>query len=107
MIHIFLDDYRNPVDVTWVALPELPWLIVRTPEEFKHILSVHSADIQTISFDYHLDDPVITGADCVTFMLEVCHPRIPVCYFHSRTPAMCDLMQALMPKARSSDAYFS
>ena len=37
--NIFLDDYRNPENVTWVKLPEVSWIIVRSYNAFVDIIT--------------------------------------------------------------------
>lgn len=52
-MYIFLDDERNPADVTWVNLPDVEWLIVRTPNAFKTIIKEQGIP-HHISFDNDL-----------------------------------------------------
>lgn len=67
-MNLFLDDLRNPGDVTWVKLPELPpgehWQVIRTYNEF--VAWVERAGqkdwpILRVSFDHDLSDAHYAG----------------------------------------------
>ena len=52
---LFLDDERNPEDVTWIKYPEsIDWVVVRSYDEFFH--EFYRADFQVISFDHDIQD---------------------------------------------------
>lgn len=84
-MYIFLDDHRNPGEVTWVAIPELPegknWHVVRNYEEFIHIVkdsAKRGIRIEAVSFDHDLgfghglrDADCPTGLHCARFLTEV------------------------------------
>ena len=36
---LFLDDYRNPVDVKWISIPSGPYKVVRNYDEFVNTIS--------------------------------------------------------------------
>ena len=38
---LFLDDYRNPVDVKWISIPSGPYKVVRNYDEFVKIGRAH------------------------------------------------------------------
>ena len=51
--YLFLDDERMPKDVTWVKLPDVTWVIVRSHDEF--ILTiVKNGNPKFIAFDHDL-----------------------------------------------------
>jgi hypothetical protein len=53
--NLFLDDERDPQKVTWIELPNVPWVVVRTYESFvSHISRFGMPAI--ISFDHDLAD---------------------------------------------------
>lgn len=53
-LNLFLDDYRKPSDVTWVELPEGPWRIVRSYEEFVEYIVTHGVP-SFVAYDHDLD----------------------------------------------------
>lgn len=67
---LFLDDERNPIDVTWVQYPDnIEWVVVRTFSEF--VKEVTSRPFALISFDHDIQDfsrgTEMTGYDCLKF----------------------------------------
>lgn len=105
---IFLDDERNPKDVTWISYGDVDWLIVRdfyefrkavikylwTQEEliitFDHDLQCFSKDLETNKTKEH------TGYDCLKLLVDICqHSRSPLpnCYFHTQNPIGKENMQ--------------
>ena len=108
--YLFLDDIRNPEDVTWVSLPKVEWTIVRTYKEFTAIIKkegipnfvAYDHDLAFEQYDnYHdIDEKgrlVIdynkfkekTGYECCKFLVNACmkknikHPDFAV---HSMNP---------------------
>jgi hypothetical protein len=66
---LFLDDERNPEDVFWISLPEGPYVIVRSFEEFsKYIMEQGIPSF--ITFDNDLGEPQ-EGIHCVQWMVEM------------------------------------
>ena len=51
--HLFLDDLRNPGDVTWVRIPSADWAIVRSFDEAVEWVKEHGFP-HFISFDHDL-----------------------------------------------------
>ncbi len=51
--HLFLDDERNPADVTWVRLPGVEWTVVRSFRAFVECLETKGLP-RYISFDHDL-----------------------------------------------------
>jgi hypothetical protein len=84
LMYVFLDDYRNPGDVTWVELPTLPegqqWIVVRNLEEFLTVIDNHLREIKHICFDHDLGDKHYhcdysdekTGYDCAKILVNHC-----------------------------------
>lgn len=71
-VSIFLDDERNPEDVTWLELPEVNWIVVRKPEEFMSVVSLiiaYGGYIDNISFDHDLG-ATLTGYDLIKWLCE-------------------------------------
>lgn len=56
MINLFLDDERNPEDVTWIRYPSTNWVIVRDHVEFFKKLDGNV--INRVSFDNDLGGTV-------------------------------------------------
>ena len=52
---LFLDDERNPEDVTWINYPEsIDWVVVRGYDEFFY--EFHRETFQVFSFDHDIQD---------------------------------------------------
>jgi len=51
--YLFLDDERQPEDVTWLRLPPATWQIVRTYDDFVAYVTKHGAPV-FVSFDHDL-----------------------------------------------------
>lgn len=69
MRKLFLDDERMPGDVTWVALHNGPYDIVRTQDEFEAYVLEHGIP-NIISFDNDLGDGCGEGRHCVKWMVK-------------------------------------
>lgn len=70
---LFLDDERNPQDVTWLQYPEnVEWTVVRTFSEFVKV--VRTDVFELLSFDHDLQDfskgSEMTGYDCLKFYCD-------------------------------------
>lgn len=90
---LFLDDERNPQEVTWVNYPEnIEWTVVRSFSEFVKAVSTQGFNI--ISFDHDLQDfskgAEMTGYDCLkyycNFLLYVEDCFLPQVVVHSMNP---------------------
>ncbi len=105
---LFLDDLRNPKEVTWIDYPtNVQWDVVRTPSEF--IKNIDETKYDVISFDHdlaafekHEDGDVVetTGYDLLKLLVgkiqDECENgqrlntefalRLPCLYFHSQNP---------------------
>lgn len=77
--HIFLDDYRQPVNVTWIEIPATDkWIVVKNYEEFVALFEkLPIRSIAHISYDHDLapahyaNHPTSerTGYDCAKFVV--------------------------------------
>jgi len=105
LYYLFLDDYRNPEEVSWVPMPNKPWDIVRSYEEFTETIQRRGLPA-VISFDYDLDllefntpdfnkgqkykqKNVPTGLDCAKWLVKYCMRnklRLPNYNVHSMNP---------------------
>ncbi len=94
-IGIFLDDERNPEDVTWVEYETKHWNIVRTHEDFKATLTHLGYHVSNVafSFDHDLQDfdslgKEKTGKDCMYALIKFCmdnaHEPPSEVYFHTQ-----------------------
>lgn len=90
---LFLDDERNPQDVTWLSYPaNINWNIVRTYAEFSNAILTQDFDI--ISFDHDIQDYDLkgnerTGYDCMKYLVEMALDKaiiLPRCVVHSQNP---------------------
>lgn len=91
--NLFIDDERNPGDVTWGS-PELywqfPWTIARNMRQVQSL--VHEWQFPAfISFDHDLGDNEPTGKDIANWLIEynLDHGTMPddfAFYVHSRNP---------------------
>ncbi len=69
MYNLFLDDERFPHNVTWIAIHEGPWVIVRSQAEFEaHVLEHGMPDV--ISFDNDLGDGMGEGRFCARWLVD-------------------------------------
>jgi len=103
--YLFLDDVREPSDVTWVLLPQHDWTIVRNFNEFKTIILkrgipsfvAYDHDLSDMHYGHGLRGDKIpyeqysekTGYDCAKWLIAHCmdkkvnHPPYVV---HSMNP---------------------
>lgn len=92
--NLFIDDSRNPRDVTW-GNPEFywrfPWTIARTMSEVQTLITMYGFP-EFVSFDHDLSSNEPTGHDIAKWLIEAdmdgVH-RIPDSfnfYVHSRNP---------------------
>ena len=66
--NLFLDDERNPEDVTWKALPKTSWVVVRSFKEFHKTLK-EKGPPELVSFDHDIGE-FRTGATCAQALIE-------------------------------------
>ena len=52
--NIFLDDVRDPSDVTWVKLPKVSWIIVRSYKAFVDIITKKGILPDFVAYDHDL-----------------------------------------------------
>lgn len=113
--HLFLDDERNPRDVTWVKLPNnVPWVIARSYQAFVNTINEFGIP-KFVTFDHDLADfhyaimleetkyeyddgdmkktfdygPEKTGYDCAKWLVDHCHlnnVNFPEYTVHSMNP---------------------
>lgn len=106
-MNLFLDDERNPINVTWVPMPNVNWTIVRSFEEFKDAIRKNGLP-ELISFDHDLGDEAYqeafknnlktfdytkvkekTGYDCAIWLVNYCLDRripLPKYLVHTMNP---------------------
>lgn len=104
--YLFLDDVREPKDVTWIYLPDKPWTIVRNYSEFVHEIESKGYLPDMISFDHDLADGHYghglnndsipydlyeekTGYSCAKWLINYCDNKnfdIPAYLVHSMNP---------------------
>lgn len=98
---LFLDDIRNPKDVTakilnderYLSLYQSEWVIVRSYNEFVKLISKKGLP-EFISFDHDLGEKkgVVqpTGMDCAKWLVDYCldnNKPLPFYRVHSANPA--------------------
>lgn len=96
MYGLFLDDERNPEDVTWIKYPDnVEWIVVRDSSEFfQKFHELHFQDNEFfVSFDHDIQEieygSETTGYDILKIMLNIVGINsipVPVCYFHTQNP---------------------
>ena len=109
MYYLFLDDVREPAQVTWVKLPPfVSWTIVRNYNQFVEAVTRDGLP-EFVTFDHNLTDESYsgyyrpfkerTGYDCAKFMVKYCKenklafPRYTV---HSMNlPGKADIIQMI------------
>lgn len=101
-IGLFLDDERNPEDVTWITYPDnIEWYCLTRMNDFMFCI-MESDDVDYISFDHDLQDFDLyggenTGYDCLKWLLNYCidnNKNIPMCFFHSQNVVGKENMQS-------------
>ena len=94
---MFLDDERNPEDVTWINYPEsIDWTVVRSYDEFFY--EFYRETFQVFSFDHDIQDynhrgVELTGYTALKAMLDTFLTTTPELYtfpeqvfFHTKNP---------------------
>lgn len=121
--NLFLDDQRDPQDVTWVQFPLVEWTIVRSYNEFVRTIKERGVP-QLVTFDHDLADehykeyyercrfgqqPLYdqlkekTGRDCAKWLAEHCVENkipIPLYYLHTMNPVGLQNMFSILESAR-------
>ena len=125
--HLFLDDTRNPEDVTWIELPPHQWTIVRNYNEFVRIIQIQGVPA-TVSYDHDLCDEHYeeyriahtpghltsgriryeilkekTGMECARFLANLCVERkipTPPYFVHTLNPCGRENIKSIMEGAR-------
>lgn len=92
---IFIDDERNPSDVTWIKYDRyIEWVVVRNYNEFKDEIRKNGIP-RYISFDHDLSDyddngREYTGVCCMKFLIDHVintNSKLPKkVYFHTQNP---------------------
>ena len=115
MFNIFLDDERFPSDVTWINLPDVKWVVLRTSFDFKFFIEeAGMSNIGYISFDHDINDysgangSEVTGYDLLKWLIDNDLGNLPKCLFHSKNPIGKKNMEMyynnyLKHKAKSGD----
>lgn len=110
MYNLFLDDIRNPEDVTWVALPRCEWVVVRSFVEFVDVVTQRGVPA-FITFDHDLADAHYgnmpsaekTGYNCAKWLVEFCmdnRTKIPEFAVHSMNPVGAENIRQFLLNAR-------
>ena len=90
---LFLDDERNPQDLTWIQYPEnIEWVVARSYTEFFEVFQ-QNYDFDLISFDHdiqsYIDNQEKTGYDCIKTLLNY-YPEDYIegvlFFFHTQNP---------------------
>lgn len=68
---MFLDDERNPQNVTWINLPAVDWVIVRSLHEAIYAMKLRRSFPDMISFDHDLGEGQLTGYDLAKELCEI------------------------------------
>ena len=102
---LFLDDERNPKDVTWVNYPEnIEWVVVRSYDKFFH--EFYRETFQVFSFDHDIQDfnhrgVELTGSIVLKAMLDTfltTHHGLftfpEQVFFHTKNPIGKENMEA-------------
>lgn len=93
-IGLFLDDERNPEDVTWIKYPDgIQWTIVRNVQDFEVCMANVWYDYVSFDHDiqcYDQNGDEIKGYDLLKKMLEYDGEWLlkmdKVFYFHTKNP---------------------
>lgn len=103
---IFLDDERNPGDVSWIDYPEnIDWAIVRTVEEFKGLINSMLYEFDScplpsyFSFDNDLGDNELEGRHAARFLCDECAKfelPLPTCFIHTKNNQAQDNIKSIL-----------
>lgn len=103
---VFLDDERNPQDVTWC--PDMPdpavvrYTVVRSYDEFVSLLEANEALPDHISFDHDLGETA-TGYDAAKWLVNFCENNsrvLPPFSCHTKNPVGRQNIESLLYKYR-------
>lgn len=109
MIGVFLDDERNPDDVTWLKYnQDIDWYVVRRMNDFLFRIFNMEESEYVVSFDHDIQDYDLTGKentgyDCLKSLVDFCldtGAKLPVCFFHTQNPVGKQNMQAYYENAK-------
>lgn len=103
---LFLDDYRQPDQVKWVAMPPGPWVVVKNYKEFVDTVELYGVP-EFVAYDHDLAENhyygdfsrEMTGYDAAVWMVAHCedagvpHPAYVV---HSMNPSGAERIRALL-----------
>lgn len=119
MIGIFVDDERNPEDVTWIKYPDdIQWVMIRKYEDFLHIVRRHLMFYTpfVVSFDHDLQDFVgdkeRTG---LYYLKSMCNEIESMnmqtsydisCFFHTQNPIGHENMVSYWNNWQNSIGYY-
>lgn len=119
MYYLFLDDERNPRQVTWVRLPYANYQIVRSYTEFVNYIKSFGVP-EFVTFDHDLadqhyghglnDDEIPynrysekTGYDCAKWLVDYCidnKVKFPDYMIHSMNPVGSKNIISYIEKAK-------
>lgn len=109
--YLFIDDERNPKDVTWVNLPKgVDWVVVRSFNEFVNTVLQKGLPV-FVSFDHDLADAHYanmpsaekTGYDCAKWLVDYCldsNLNIPEFAVHSMNPVGAENIRRYLQNAK-------
>lgn len=90
--YLFLDDQRNPMDVFWVSIPKVEYVVVRNYSQFVDVIKKRGLP-KFVSFDHDLSDiqtaqsivvnlagskfnydnnKELTGLHCARYLIDYC-----------------------------------
>jgi hypothetical protein len=75
MVSLFLDDERNPDQITWMNIGPGPWVIVRNQGAFQDFILANGIP-DRISFDNDLGDGNGEGRFCVNWLIDACLDKV-------------------------------
>ncbi len=107
MYSIFLDDIRNPQDITWINLFTTDYVIVRNYSDFVNTVSRFGVPF-FVTFDHDLSDFTssdyeMTGYDCAKWLVEYCidnRKSIPKFAVHSMNSVGAENIRKCLLNAR-------
>jgi len=106
---LFLDDERNPEDVTWIDYPkDIKWIIVRSLDTFIFYLDhamVAMDYFDYVSFDNDLGENQGEGKDAAKNLcyyydqeweLNKINPPFPTCFIHSQNNQAAEYIKSIL-----------
>lgn len=122
--NLFLDDYRDPKRISWVQLPDVPWVCARDYDQFVQLVT-HMGIPTLVSYDcdlcyehyqayfrygpayplHYQEFKTKCGIHCLEFLLKLCKERgikHPKYIMHSKNNFAAPFMTQMIEEFNAS-----